>query len=482
MINGQKNLAILRSLSPSLEEVFFLVCEFKSQSLVRTLLRQLHCKTMRVCYPRGFSLDYHDIISRLIENVTSIRCSFPWLESLQNNESDVVFTMAIHEEAERTVYGVPVIMGSNVYEIVNLIRLDEVKFQEKMAVLENFQSLSLSVYLACAVLIVMMITLVITRVLMHHYLSSRAKNEMRNIEDQSSDQQQTQTTVAKENQCIRTAVRLTKLVMRHLNDLFYYSSDDFAFISLLYCLLIFFMLTSINSLFSTNQLIINQPPLIKSYQELLDHSTARPLLFGEEIDRVFESSPPGSIENRIFKEHKRFLETRNPQKKYPVLFSMVHDKTVIIFESDLQHFLTLIYCFISAELDFGILRAETFIDPNETEHLTGFAVSRRIITETLTLKLYRISSSGLSSHFNDLMLRETEEVERAKAKATHDMAYFYGQRRACSDTFEKEPPEGQVESFTFPHIYALGKIVIIMYASAGLFLTVEIVLGLASMA
>lgn len=430
---------------------------------------------MRIChrYHEHISSGNVDTIQRLLRNTTQIYGS-PCIESLKNNESDLAFWLTMQEEIASQPFEVPVIMGSNIFKIHNLVLLDEIKYKPMLEVLENFKSLSPQVYGICASLIAMMITLVIVRVFIHNHSKFTNKRPIRLVNNPYNNVAQSKSLFIVNNHKHKRVFHLTKIVLKHLRNLFYYSSDQFAFLCLIYSLLIFFTLSVIRGLFNTNQLTVEIPRVMKSYQSIIEDPTVHPYFLGARIKQAFSRPEDGPTRNQLYQKSLQIASIKN-SSFYSLL---IEKKIVVIVETEMEEMSKIILCFPPFSLSQGISKVDVYTDESETEHLTGIAVSRKFVTKSLVLKLSRISSSGLNSHIHDLALSGTYKLYKSRAA---NISLFKKQRRGCSDPFRHVSPESEFNPLTIPHIYSLYKLMIIILAISGLVLAMEMIIALPSM-
>lgn len=95
---------------------------------------------------------------------------------------------------------------------------------------------------------------------------------------------------------------LVQKIMKQLGRVFYQNSVRFRWITLLYTLLCFYMVTSFLCLYKTSHIIVEKPFYAKSYQESLDHPSSLAFYYDQfsVISTIFKNSPPDSLRGKMW--------------------------------------------------------------------------------------------------------------------------------------------------------------------------------------
>lgn len=393
------------------------------------------------------------------------------LKKIIENTTDLIYVERSWPSSEKGHVEVPVITGSSNIKLINLLKRDQITWEPAPAVMENFHSLTPSVYWCSVALTLFMITVVVTKVVSNHLLS-----RVNRVNETSSS------TVGgidpdEETKKANIILSLMRVILNHLHSLFYYSDDEFKLICLVYSLLAFSMIVSISSVFTTNQLIINKPPVITNYRELIEHPTSSPFFF---LSRSFgDTCDAHDVECQMVQKYPRMKRHINVTWPGKDSFASIFDNfDVVIVDSSVEVTFRQALCF-NCMAEFPVIRIlDSYTQWSRGEELLGFPVSLSIITKSLIGRLKRIVESGLFSR------REMERLVIASGvfkPLAPNVTYFNEQRRACAPDYVPEYTDPQLKPLSPGHIASLVKLMVMVWAVTGIVLAIEMIIGLTSM-
>ena len=182
---------------------------------------------------------------------------------------------------------------------------------------------------------------------------------------------------------------LVKLTLKNVMSVYYFNSDDFRVVSLLFVILSFYLVNSFKSVYKTSKIIVEEPFVVKNYHELLEDETALPVFYNPltKISDQFEFAPKNSLRSQIWSKLLQrtggntadfFIlginNRRNLTAYMSSIFRKLDKQNYAIFGTTrtvelLKEFL----CGISPEKE--LWQVFLFSDPSEHEDLLGFPLS-----------------------------------------------------------------------------------------------------------
>ena len=181
------------------------------------------------------------------------------VQRIQSNLSD--FTTAFISMGEQDKgYSVPVPLTISKNSIITGYDITKSKVSNNGDAITNFQLLEVPVYLTALTLIMLMMMIIAVRTITHyHHRMMKARILGRNMP---------------------TGARyLIKIVYEEMYKAFYGSSNTSRYLTFLFTVLSFYMVSSFNAMFKTSQMALEEPKVVKTYRELLDSEEALPLFY-----------------------------------------------------------------------------------------------------------------------------------------------------------------------------------------------------------
>ena len=175
-----------------------------------------------------------------------------------------------------------------------------------------------------------------------------------------------------------------QMVKKQLSRMFYYKSTRFRWVTLLYSLLCFIMMTSFLCLYKTSHIIIEQPFYPKNYQESLEHESSLAFYFDQfaVVSSAFKNAPPDSIRGKLWAKliatgrQNDFKMTTLDPASLPGIFkkasrAMIVERGIFLVPPLFVSMIRLAGCMISPENELWVVKIIT--DPIEPEIISGHA-------------------------------------------------------------------------------------------------------------
>ena len=210
-----------------------------------------------------------------------------------------------------------------------------------------------------------------------------------------------------------------KCFLRDLSRIYYGNSKKFRLISFTFVLLSFYLVKSFGILYKTSYIIVQEPYVIRNYQDLLSDERAVPGFYDvvANVSQRFKDAPSDSLRGKIWL--KLITSTNNPRKYIRkgsdtkigpgmlVLisntFKMMNEENHVLFSTtDTIYMLKSIYCSISSEEE--IRRIFVFVDRSEKEDLQGLPFSIHCNQKSLfSARMRTFFESGVMYKLDELI-------------------------------------------------------------------------------
>ena len=196
------------------------------------------------------------------------------LDRLKTNQSDVS-SVILPVDSISTGFHVPQPMFVGQLQFISGYNITEKEemFEDTATVLSNADLLEIEVYYWALLLLVSFFTFIVLRTAMFCVM-------------------------------LRHIVKMSpvRIIRRQLSRMFYYDSESFKWITFLYSLLSFILITSFLCLYKTSHIIMKKPFYPKSYQESLDHESSLAFYYDQFTicSSIFKNAPPHSIRGKLW--------------------------------------------------------------------------------------------------------------------------------------------------------------------------------------
>ena len=260
---------------------------------------------------------------------------------------------------------------------------------------------------------------------------------------------------------------------------------------LLLSILLFYLITSFMLIYKTSQIIMDEPFMVKSYQDLLMDKTALPLFYDPviKVSTRFKNAPKDTLKGKIWSKLIDAFPKKDPiiEKEFMIrgnipvedavkyvrrTFKKMHeDHSIIIGSSATINVLKTFYCGTSPENE--LWRILTFSDESEHEILMGFALSNFYPHQKFyTQRMRRQFEQYIISHFFIVSQNMIETSQR--------LSYITSQARkqelACSDSYSVEK-EIHVEAITLDYFLTFFLFLIILFMLGVIIFAMEVATG-----
>ena len=182
---------------------------------------------------------------------------------------------------------------------------------------------------------------------------------------------------------------LIKLIGKNVLSAYHWSNNDLRAVSLLFVILMFYLVNSFKSVYKTSKIIVEEPFVVKNYHELLEDETALPLFYNPltKISDQFEFAPKNSLRGQIWSKLlqrtngnttgfliRALAQSENPIDQMRKLFRLLDQQNDVIFGmSGTAKLVKDFFCAISPEKE--LWQVFLFSDPSENENLLGYFLS-----------------------------------------------------------------------------------------------------------
>lgn len=354
------------------------------------------------------------------------------LERLKTNKSDLA-TNAVSYNKNLDGYIVPAPSYVSQLQLVTgyKLNLSELKPHESATVMANVNLIDPIVHLSSLGLILSFILIVFSSILIKFKYSFNGKFS----NNWSSSK--------------RFIKKVLKNLIKELTLIYYGSSEKFNWISLLFTILTFYLITCFNCLYKTSQVIVPEPFVIKNYQMLLDDSKSLPIFYGSGniIPNTFKFAPEGSIKKKIWLKMVKLLgnqindiyNERGQITNYSFLrsfFYKMHSENSVYVSHWFANYMFYALCSLSPEDE--LWRIFKFKDESEKEELRGFPFSvhynlkRSIVRQVRVFSENHLYMTNLINIFKQISI---DIYERLNTTRQHQNE----QRLVCSDNYKPHP-------------------------------------------
>ena len=322
------------------------------------------------------------------------------LERLKNNESDFSHIL------------IPLSTDSSFYHASQTILPGKIQFvtgyntsedgqvaKDSATVFTNVELLQPEVYLCSLFLLFCLFNIVIMRLWIHRRQRLQLKSGRR---------------------------PLALLVKREMSGIFYHSSNHFKFITFLYALFCFYVVTSFLCVYKTSHVIAEKPFYPTSYKESLEHKTSVIGWYDQFViaSESFRFAPPRSLKGRLWKKMlasgKEQLYRVDPATTSPTALpalisgfsrAIVHSKDICVVSSIAISLLKSLACGFSPEGQLWFLKI--FSDPIEQELVYGYAMASAFsASKVIEKSLQRAFEGHILAHHYKLSFEITHIANR----------------------------------------------------------------------
>ena len=260
---------------------------------------------------------------------------------------------------------------------------------------------------------------------------------------------------------------------RQLSRVFYYNSERFRWITLLYSLLCFIMITSFLCLYKTSHIIMEKPFYPKDYQESLDYPPSLAFCYDQFsiVSTAFKDASPDSIRGKLWAK----LTATGRQDEYKgaaidasSLYTVVHSATKemkahrsILIISPM--FITLFrsgLCGLSPEGELWIVKVG--IDPIEKEVIYGYAQSNNFHVTWFSSRMKALFETDFLAHTYEKQFDLREFA--AKCSGT-SKSHQWRQKAVCDDE-NAFSPGPVVKAISLSYFAPMFKSILIVWLSA----------------
>ena len=381
-------------------------------------------------------------------NVTFYLTSTPTdcLDRLKNNLSDFsslfmpIDTLSLDYHVPQPLFAgkLQFMTGYNVTD-------GEQEMKDTATVFTNTHLLKPSVYLWASILLMMLMTFVAVKVALFYRPLGRFARSSR-----------------------------MKLLKRQLSRMFYYNSERFKWITLLYSLLCFIMITSFLCLYKTSQVIVEKPFYAKNYNESLKHPSSLAFFYDQfaVVSTGFKNAPPDSIKGLLWAKlvsagrQDDLTESSADATALPAIMNQVVDDLLVrhsiyIASSLIIPLLKSLMCGFTPEGQLRII--QLISDPSEQEVLFGRPVSSHSPWSQLISRKMRtlFETHSLSTGYTVML----DQYEMAADMVGASNGHKWRQKVVCDDenAFATEPP---VRAIPLSYFIAFFKAVAVVWVLA----------------
>lgn len=326
-------------------------------------------------------------------------------KKIVNNETDVIGRLYPYYDTLDAPYSVPVpIVPTKIsfisgYDMIT----NPIKQVDCSDVLANASLLEPQVQINGFFLVLSMILFIITTTLV--YLNHSQKvSKMRKIYSKRTFR----------------FVDFIKIVLRQINLVYYGKSRKFKWISFLFYILCFYIITSFMILYKTSKIIYQEPFYAKNYEEIIKDTHSLPIFYDpiSDVYEKFVKSPKESLRGKILTKLNNFIQLNNKTinetiknnyivkgqfsvtgilKKQQEITVQVTEKHDVLFANYFSlYFIRNIMC--SLTKNEQLFRPFVFSDDSENEELLGYPVIKGL-DEYFASKYKRIFYSYINIKF-----------------------------------------------------------------------------------
>lgn len=388
------------------------------------------------------------------------------LERLGANDSDFASGMFSYFSQSADGYTVPVPMFVSIANILTGYKITHSKDQtiSCASVFDNLSFLEPPVYMVSLLLLVLLIAIICLTVAarFHHSYSVNRIISTGNVQ--------------------RRWTRLLTKTANEVHTLTRRRESTFKLISVLYSVLSFYLITSFMCLYKTSQVILVKPPIVTSYEQLLQSTHSVPIFYDVlfQVTDEFKNAVASSFESRVWQRlqrsprAKRLIVTGDNQgaeiiSLLRVCFSrIVNEHDVIIAKSLMVKMIKTLTCASSPESEKW--RLMVFVDKNARESLLGYALSRTYTHPRYFSERMRILfESKLIHHYFDIA---TDASWLAYLLTGASKRHQQEQNYACSDEFTLKSQDG-TPAITVAYFTSFVSLIAYFVAFSGFTLLLE---------
>ena len=263
------------------------------------------------------------------------------------------------------------------------------------------------------------------------------------------------------------------MIRRQVSRMFYYNSERFKWITLLYSLLCFIMVTLFLCLYKTSHIIIDKPFYPKSYQESLDHPSSLAFCYDQfsVVSTAFKNAPPDSIRGKLWAKllaSGRQDEFSGASIKAAPLSSIIQSATegvvvnrnIIIVSPLVINLMRSGLCGLSLEGELWIIKS--VVDPIEKEVIYGYAQSRDFHLPWFSFRINALYETGYLAHTYE---KQIDQSKQAGNLVGTNNSHQWRQSVVCydEDAFASGPV---VKAISLPYFAPMIKSILIVWLLA----------------
>lgn len=420
-------------------------------------------------------IEFMDLLDRLFYNRTYYftsdvdECGIRMRQNLSDAE-----TAYVSYFKNLTYYTVPVPVMISKTSIVTGSNVDAVQSGDSASVMENFSRFQLDIYLWSICLIMLLLFIIASKIFLFLDLKRHLKHQsIRRLEK------------SKNSSLLYCAAGK---IIQHAWNTFFGSSNAFRWLGYLFTLFSFLLITFFLCSYSTSKVIVEEPFIVKNYQELLDTERSIPMFYDlvSQVSHQFRDAPVQSIKHKVWlKLHQLcdnpsdyiFTEnSENPRENMlHVVDKLEKDKSVFITSSLMANLLRTFGCGSSSDGSSGdreeFWRLIIVSDPHEHEDIFGWPLSKRLEGDKMfPRKVNRLVYSGiLVDYFN----KQTDASAFASSLAGTNPHHLYRAMRICSDDYKLETDQF-FKAVALDHYRTAFKLYLCAFTASSFILTLEI--------
>lgn len=360
------------------------------------------------------------------------------LERLSNNESDSS-SVFLPIETIAAGYFVPHPLFSGRLQFVSGYNVSEgvIKEKDSATVAANFFLLEAQVYFWSLILFTSFISFIAFRVTLM-YLNVRRLRRL----------------------------PLIYAIKRQISKMIYRSSIRFKLITMLYCILYFYLVTSFLCVYKTSQVIVEKPFYAKSYQESLEHATSLAFYYDQfsDVSSNFKNAPRNSLRGKLWaKLHATgrqddYSAAKMDPSSVPGLLKKGADemnvlKGICIVAPLIGPLLKSTACGFSPENELWIVKL--IADPIEPEVIYGHAIAELSpFAHFIARKIQFLSETRVIARGFELGLDQSAASAELAATSAH---HRWRQKVVCENenAFTSHPRVPAISFFYFRSFFAV---------------------------
>ena len=257
--------------------------------------------------------------------------------------------------------------------------------------------------------------------------------------------------------------------------MFYYNNERFKWITLLYSLLCFIMVTSFLCLYKTSHIIIEKPFYAKSYQESLDYPTSTAFFYDQfaVVSTAFKDAPPDSIRGKLWAKalasgrlyHYRADYSQMTLLSLARMREITKDvfiglKAVCIIPAIVAPLSKSVLCGLSPEHELWVMKITA--DPIEKEVIYGLAHAINFHNPLFSSRMKNAFETKFYIHFTKTQFDQSELIASV---AGTSMSHQFRQKVICDDE-NASAPEPVVKAISLSYFASFFEAILVVWLLA----------------